>query len=112
MPNLSVPMVIISRIAKLQVLHDLGKRDSSNLYQQMDVISHQYAGIEFPAVFGPHLLEQQKVALTVNVVVENQMPLVSTTDDVIKSSRKMDPGFPCHATSTSRFGLNSKKRFC
>lgn len=103
MPNLSIPPVIVSGIAKLQVLHDLGKRYSSNLRQQMDVIPHQYVGIQLPAVSGLYLLEQRKVSLTVSIIVENHLTLVSTTDDVIKSSREMNTRFPRHEVAISRF---------
>ena len=88
MPDLAVSEVIVSRVSKLQVLHDLRKRRYSNFLQQMNMIFHQHISIEFRAISVLHLFKQRQVALAVQIVVENDFPMISTTDDVIKSSRE------------------------
>jgi hypothetical protein len=42
-----------------------------------------------------HFFKQCKVALAIPIIMENHLPMISTTDDVLKGSRKMNPGFPC-----------------
>jgi len=42
--------------------------------------------------------KQRQVALAVRIVVKNYFTMIATTDDVIKSSTKMNPGFPRHSS--------------
>jgi hypothetical protein len=65
------------------------------------VIAHQHVSIEFAAKSSWQSFKQRKVAFPVIVIAENYLPLVATTDGMIKGTRKMNSGFSCHEGSMS-----------
>ncbi len=101
MPHLPVSSVILLGIAKLDILHDFRQCNVADLYQKMDVIVHQYEGIELAAKSGWQLFKELEVAFPVLVVAENHLPLIATTHGMIQGSGKMNSGFSRHETSIS-----------
>ena len=65
------------------------------------MITHQYVRIKLAAKSGWQIFKELKVALSIIVITENPLPLITATHRMIQGYRKMDSGFSRRETSIS-----------
>lgn len=95
--NAPIPSVVVLRVSKLYPLHDLGQGNLLSLDEQVDVVGHQHVGIKLKVAPLSVMLYSLKVGSAVLIVSKDVLALVASGDDMVESTCKFNPWFPCHA---------------
>jgi hypothetical protein len=96
MPHLLVPPIKITRIAKLKGLHDSAQRYLFNINKKMEMIFHQTVSIKAERVSALVLRKKGKELLHIFIIKEYTLPSISSGDNMIQSSWKMDSRSTSH----------------
>src|SRR3990170_6190916 len=112
MPRLFVPPVPVTREAKQIVLHHLRKRCLADLNQMMNVIAHEHIGVQSVAKSPLALFEKIQITLTISIVFEDRLPLITPTHDVIERADEMYPPLSGHSYGTIVGNLQNSKKVC
>jgi hypothetical protein len=84
-------------VVEVHCQHDLRERSGTALDGQMDVIRHEAVREHPESVASPALGETRKIESTIRIVSKDVPALVTTSDDVVKTSRHLDPRSTTHA---------------
>lgn len=98
MPRLFSSTIDVSGIPEGEVLDNSGKRNVTNLNDQMDMIGHQAVDMYAMLESLTSLLEQEKKSATVMVLEKNRGSSITPKDNMIKGTWIMNSGFASHAS--------------
>src|SRR3990170_3969428 len=97
MPHLPVPPIPVPGVTKEKILHDLGQLNPPNSNQMMDMVSHQYIGIQTIPKPPSRLLEQPQVAAAIGVIPKDPLTPIPPADHMVETPGKMNPWLSGHA---------------
>jgi hypothetical protein len=92
----AISSVKVHSVCLVQALHDLGERYIPRLDQHMNMVVHEYIGID--AAAGAVLVdsERKKILLEIGGILEYSLFLVSANDDVIEGAVIFDTRLAGH----------------
>jgi hypothetical protein len=95
--NLSIFVVEMLSVGKIDHLHNARYRVIGCLNQEMNVITHEHISIKNKAALVPVSVQSLKVLAAIGLVKEDILSLITPDDDMVKSPLKLYTRFPCHA---------------
>jgi hypothetical protein len=96
MPHLPVSPIEIARVAKQKRLHEPTQRHLFNLNKKVKMILHQSVSIKAERVSALIVHKIGKKLLPVFLIKEYTLSSISSGDDMIQSSWKMDSRLTSH----------------
>lgn len=100
MPKLSVSCVPVPSVTKQDVLHHLGERRLTDLYQMVHMVGHQHIRIQSISKSPLTLFKQIQITPAVLIILKNGLPVIASTHDMIKSPSEMYPWLSGHDGTT------------
>jgi len=76
------------------------------------VIAHEHIGVQSVAKSPLALFEKIQITLTISIVFEDRLPLITPTHDVIERADEMDPPLSGHTYGTIVDKLQNSKKVC
>jgi len=88
--------VKVHRVALIDPLKYFIEGRISPFDQEMDMVGHQYVGIEKKRIKVLVLFQKLEVFLVIGEVFKDFLPLIAPCDDVIKGPLELNPRLSCH----------------
>ena len=96
-----VSSIVGHGVAGQKSSHDSGNGNVTGSYEEMDVVLHKAPGIARGFGFDQNIAQAIQKMVPIEIVLEDSFSLNSSDDEVVDSTRIIDPCFPRHGNTLS-----------
>ena len=92
MADLAVTLVMVTSVTIQQALHGLDQWSAGDFEQHIKLVKHQDIAVKSDRVALAYLIQQGLESTVVLIVLIDLLPLVTSADDMVKRTGKVDSG--------------------
>ena len=91
-----MPSIVITGISDIELAHEFGKVPKRCFDQEVKMVVHKDIRVEFNSIDIQRLSEYLEKARSISVILEDYLPFVSATSDMVDCIRVLDSKRPSH----------------
>jgi hypothetical protein len=96
MPNPFMSSIVITGIGDVELAHKFGKVPKRCFDQEVEMVVHKDVSVELDGIDIQRLSEYQEKTRSIGVILEDCLPFVSATSDVVNCFGVLDSKRPSH----------------